>query len=160
MAPGAERTAPTRLWGSSGVEALFESSECRLSCVFGLGFDVFDDGGDQGCFGEFFGRDVFGFDEDFQGLGRGAGQDVGAGKVDEVASLSFSGHMRGAADAGSSVEGLLAVAEFHGDGDGVHHDVGWAELGAVVVMVATERGGQFARGVDAVVGAAGVGIAG
>jgi hypothetical protein len=66
--------------GWSGVEALFEPSECRLSCVFGLGFDVFDDGGDQGCFGEFFGRDVFGFDEDFQGLGWGAGQDVGAGR--------------------------------------------------------------------------------
>jgi hypothetical protein len=42
----------------------------------------------------------------------------------------------------------------------VHHDVGWAELGAVVVMVATERGGQFARGVDAVGGSAGVGVAG
>ncbi|WP_414687247.1 zinc ribbon domain-containing protein, partial [Mycobacterium sp.] len=32
--------------GWSGVEALFEPSECRLSCVFGLGFDVFDDGGE------------------------------------------------------------------------------------------------------------------
>jgi len=61
----------------SAVETLSEFAESGDTCSFAESFDAVEDGGDQGQFGEFLGRDLLCSDEGEQRLAAGSGQDVG-----------------------------------------------------------------------------------
>jgi len=86
---------------------------------------------------------LFGLLEVVDGFADLAPHGVGCGQVDEVAGLPLGGQAAGV-DGLGQVEGLPGIAQDDGDGDGVDSDVGWPELGAVVVAVLADALGQLA----------------
>ena len=103
---------------------------------------------------------MLGFDEGQQRVTTGAGQQVSAGDVDQVAGLLLGRQLLGVAYMDGAVEGLPPVAEFNRDAHRVHGHVGGAELGVVIVAVGAQHGREAARHGQALLGGIGVGVAG